>query len=108
MPGSQDAFCAACRHNGTVPELSDPARLKAWRAIEDAKHRLIYSLTRWSLPLQTRAEDPEHGLIFNFLADELEAGRKVMTGHDNGVITIALSEADDVERERRRLQMGEP
>ena len=25
-PGSQDAFCAACRHNGTVPDLSDPAR----------------------------------------------------------------------------------
>jgi hypothetical protein len=107
-PGSQDAVCAACRHNGTVPDLSDPARLKAWREIEDAKHRLIYSLTRWRLPLHTRAEDPEHGLIFNFLADEPEAGRKVMTGHDNGVITIALSEADDVERERRRLQMGEP
>jgi len=31
-----------------------------------------------------------------------------MTGHDNGLITIALSEADDIERERRRLQMGEP
>jgi putative phosphoesterase len=54
-PGSQDAFCAACRHDGTVPDLSDPARLKAWRAIENAKHRLIYSLTRWRLPLQTRA-----------------------------------------------------
>src|SRR4051812_47082773 len=31
-----------------------------------------------------------------------------MTGHDNGVITIALAEADHIERERRRLQMGEP
>jgi hypothetical protein len=37
-----------------------------------------------------------------------EAGVKVMTGHENGVITIALSEADDLERERRRLQMNEP
>ena len=31
-----------------------------------------------------------------------------MTGHDNGLITIALTEADDIERERRRLEMGEP
>jgi hypothetical protein len=31
-----------------------------------------------------------------------------MTGHDNGVITIAVIEADDVERERRRVAMGEP
>jgi hypothetical protein len=32
----------------------------------------------------------------------------VFTGHDNGLITINLAEADDAERERRRHQMGEP
>jgi hypothetical protein len=32
----------------------------------------------------------------------------VLTGHDEGVITLALSEADDAERERRRTAMGEP
>jgi hypothetical protein len=31
-----------------------------------------------------------------------------MTGHDNGLITINLAEADDSERERMRHQMGEP
>ncbi len=31
-----------------------------------------------------------------------------MTGHDGGLVTIALSEADDVERERRRTAMDEP
>jgi hypothetical protein len=30
----------------------------------------------------------------------------VITGHDNGVITINLAKADDAERERRRHQMG--
>jgi len=63
---------------------------------------------RWKLPLTTRSENPAHGLIFNFLADDPAAGQKVMTGHDNGLITIALTEADDIERERRRLAMGEP
>ena len=31
-----------------------------------------------------------------------------MTGHDNGLITLALKEADDVTRERVRSEMGEP
>jgi hypothetical protein len=101
------AWCLACRHNGTVPDLSEPVHLQKWQLIEFAKHRLFYSLARWRLPLQTRQEDTQHGLIFHFPADPPQ-GPKVMTGHDNGVITIALTEADDVERESRRLQMGEP
>ena len=32
----------------------------------------------------------------------------VMTGHEDGLITINLAEADDAERERQRSQMGEP
>jgi len=107
-PTSSDGYCRACRHNGTVPNLSDPAQLAGWRELEIAKHRLFYSLIRWRLPLQTRQEDPAHGLIFNFLADDPRSGGRVMTGHDNGLITIALTEADDIERERRRLEMGEP
>ena len=105
---ARGVLCAACRHNGTVPDLTDPGRVRAWRELEDAKHRLFYALMRWNLPLQTRQENPDHGLIFNFLADDPGNGSKVMTGHDNGVITIALAEADHIERERRRLQMGEP
>ena len=31
-----------------------------------------------------------------------------MTGHDNGLITIELAEADDAEREQSRASMGEP
>jgi hypothetical protein len=31
-----------------------------------------------------------------------------MTGHDNGLVTLALAEADDAERERRRAALGEP
>jgi hypothetical protein len=107
-PGSSDRFCRACRHNGAVPDLSDPARLAAWRELEIAKHRLFYSLIRWKLPLVTRSEDAAHGLIFQFLADDPRMGQKVMTGHDDGLITLALTEADDAEREKRRLETGEP
>jgi hypothetical protein len=104
--GTEGRFCLACRHNGTVPDLSVPASVRGWRELELAKHRLFYSLLRWHLPLRTRAEDPQHGLVFDFLADT--PAKKIMTGHENGLITIALAEADDIERERRRLEMGEP
>jgi hypothetical protein len=108
--GSNEAFCAACRYNRTVPDLSLPENLASWRKLEQAKHRLFYTLLKLGLPLQTRQEDPEEGLAFDFLADPegSDASQAVMTGHDHGLITISLAEAEDAERERRRSQMHEP
>ncbi len=104
-----DAFCLACRHNAVVPDLSQPANLANWQSLELAKHRLFYALLRWGLPLKTVLDDPEHGLSFEFLADPPpRTGPKVLTGHDEGKITIALIEANDAEREKRRVAMGEP
>ena len=108
-PDGASSYCIACRHNGTIPELSSGQTVRNWQLMEFAKHQLFYALLRWGLPLTTRQEDTEHGLLFNFLSDPQDAsGPKVMTGHENGVITIALIEADDAEREKRRQQMGEP
>ncbi|HWK45247.1 MAG TPA: putative zinc-binding peptidase [Stellaceae bacterium] len=104
---STDTLCTACRHNWMIPDLSLPENLAAWLKLEQAKHRLVYSLSRLRLPLANRRDDPEHGLAFEFLV-ELPYAPKVMTGHDNGLITLALKEADDVERERMRQEMGEP
>jgi hypothetical protein len=101
-----DTYCAACRHNRMIPDLSWPENLDKWRALEAAKHRLFYTLFQLRLPLETQAESPG-GLAFQFLADVAPSGSSVMTGHVDGVITINLAEADDVERERRRHQMGE-
>jgi hypothetical protein len=100
-------LCAACRHNETIPALEEGENLARWQVVERAKKRLVYSLLRLGLPLKTRAEDPGHGLAFRFLADAGSAPQ-VMTSHESGVITIALAEADDAERERRRTGMGEP
>ena len=101
---SPEQFCLACRHNRMIPDLNDPRNLVLWRRLENAKHRLFYSLVRLRLPLVTQLEDPA-GLAFDFLARQHEP---VMTGHLCGVITINLSEADDAEREKQRGVMGEP
>jgi hypothetical protein len=59
--------------------------------------------------VRNRADDPQRGLAFDFLADPDALGAPaVLTGHNNGVITLNIAEADDAERERRRLQLGEP
>jgi hypothetical protein len=107
---SPEQFCATCRHNRVIPDLSAPEHLERWRLIETAKHRLFYTLIRLHLPVRTKVEDPD-GLVFDFLADNAAPSPDtptVMTGHANGVITINLAEADDAERERRRRQMREP
>lgn len=105
-PGA-DPYCRACRHNAVVPHIDNPIDLGRWQAIERAKKRLIYSLLRLHLPLATRNEDPAHGLSFRFLNEDVAPG-PVFTGHDGGIITLALNEADDAAREYRRTQFNEP
>ena len=106
---SPERFCVACRHNRTVPDLSLDANLAAWSKMEFAKHRLFYSLLQLHLPTPNRVDERGSGLVFDFLTDSAgPGGTKVMTGHDGGLITLAVAEADDAEREARRTRMGEP
>lgn len=95
-------FCRACRLTRTIPNLSVPGNDKRWYALEVAKRRLVYTLDELGLPLENRTEDPEQGLVFDFLE-----GDDIMTGHMNGVITVNVAEADEAERVRRRVELGE-
>jgi hypothetical protein len=105
---SAEIFCAACRCNRTIPDLTQGNNLRRWQCMETAKHRLFYTIIALCLPLKNREDDPQYGLAFDFLADAPSNTRKIFTGHDAGLITINLSEADDVEREKQRAEMGEP
>ena len=100
-------YCAACRHNRTIPDLSSADNVGHWRKIEVAKHRLFYTLLKLRLPLTTRPQDPD-GLAFDFLAGPPPGAGAVVTGHSGGLITINVAEADDAERERQRHSMAEP
>jgi hypothetical protein len=100
-------YCRACELNHVVPDLSDPEHLRQWQLIEVAKHRLVYSLLQMKLPLASKIQDVEKGLSFDFLA-EVNPSQKVLTGHENGLITLNVNEADDDKRELARKQMHEP
>lgn len=105
--GDPHGYCVACRHNLTVPSLDDAVNVALWQKMEIAKRRLFYSLLQMKLPLITRGEHAE-GLGFQFLGNDPNSPVHVMTGHDDGLIVIALAEADDAEREKRRTEMHEP
>jgi hypothetical protein len=106
-----DSFCESCRLNQTVPDLTIPQNLDRWRKLELAKRYVMRSILRWGLPHPSKAEDAANGLAFEFLGDQQTgtgAASKVLSGHDDGLITLNVAEADDGERERRRASMGEP
>lgn len=105
-PASETPFCLACDLNRTIPDLSQPGFLQRWQRIEEAKHRLVYTLLCLHLPVVSKRVYPEEGLQFDFKADE-DPQHKVLTGHDNGLITINIAEADAIEREQAKQSMHE-
>jgi hypothetical protein len=101
------ALCPSCQLTRIIPDLDVAGHREAWYRLEAAKRRLVYTLMNLRLPIAPRHGD-DNGLAFEFLADAADGTPPVMTGHEGGIITISLAEADDAERERRRCALGEP
>lgn len=103
---SAGSLCAACQTTRTIPDLSTPFNQHRWQRLETAKRRLLYTLLDmrlWGPECRLKAPYP---LVFEFL--EPKPDQPVLTGHQDGVITINIVEADDDQRERVRLSMYEP
>lgn len=103
--GSDTDLCRSCRLNRVVPDLSNQDHRAKWARVEAAKRRLIYGLDALKLPLESKESNAERGLAFDIKAGT--ADDIVMTGHQDGVITFSLDEADSVTREKTRLAMNE-
>jgi hypothetical protein len=99
---SQGSLCLSCGLNETIPDLTVTENIEHWFEFEKAKRRLIYALLKLGLPIGnagTASDAPP-------LSFAIVAGEK--TGHQNGLITLNLKEADPAIRERTREQMNEP
>jgi len=103
---SDPGFCVACSMNRIIPSLDNGINQARWRSTEVAKHRLVYSLLRLHLPLSFMHEGREEPLVFNFMTDGAN-GNRIMTGHDNGIITINIAEADEALRTQNKQELGE-
>jgi hypothetical protein len=102
-------FCRSCRLNKIIPGLSSERNRVAWFRLEVAKRRMLYTLLGLSLPVVPKNGTGSSGLAFEFLEDSSDGdAKRVFTGHDNGLITINIAEADDVHREKERTLHREP
>jgi len=116
VPAADDnPLCRSCRLTRVIPNLDIPDNVTRWFRLEAAKRRLLFTLMTLRLPVEMKSAPTDlHGLTFEFLADpapgapSTPGAAPVLTGHDQGVITINVAEADDAERERRRAQLREP
>ena len=104
-------LCIACRLNRTIPNQSREENQRRWMVLERAKKRLVYTLQLLSLPLINGWDDPERGLLFDFIEDSRSSSQvpetSVSTGYLGGVITINALEADDVARAAARDELHE-
>lgn len=100
-------FCLACRLNRTIPNLSQPDNPARWHKLEAAKRRLVAQLLTLGLPVQAASPADPHALAFDLVGPDAD-GKPPLTGHDEGLITINVLEADDDYRARLREEMHEP
>jgi hypothetical protein len=101
-PGGQ---CVSCDLTRTRPNDADARGMRSFQIAERAKRRLIFELDRLGFEIEPRRANPTTGLCFDLLSNTHE---DVVTGHDQGVITINLAEGDDAYRERVRVRLDEP
>jgi hypothetical protein len=99
-------LCVACRLNEIIPDQKEIKNHERWEKLELAKRRCIYTFLKLGLPIESEAGSSQPSLRFRFLQDQKDA--PVQTGHENGVITVNIAEADADEREHRRLTFHEP
>lgn len=102
---SEATYCRSCALTEIIPDLGDEGNRRAWTEIEAAKRRLLYTIFVLELPLCSKLEDAQSGLAFRFMNSTPES--PVMTGHNEGIITLNVAEADSAFRENMREKMGE-
>jgi hypothetical protein len=102
-PASAIGLCLSCTLTRTRPADGDTVGIKQYWIAEAAKRRLIFGLDELRLPI--KVSDGSQGLAFDLLSS---SHTKIMTGYQNGIITLDLAESNDAHRETLRASMDEP
>jgi hypothetical protein len=108
-------LCDSCRLTIVIPDMSIPGNREKWYRLEVAKRRLLYLLELLQLPYGGAADGISPPLSFDFKSDDVPVEgvwrtmttERVYTGHQDGKITINIREADDVGREKLRVDLHE-
>ena len=104
VPGTEaGTLCRSCALTRTRPDDGNGDARAEFLDAEAAKRRLVAQLIDLGLPIVAFTESDE-GLAFDLLSSRFD---QVMIGHEDGLITLDLAEADDAHRERVRAELGE-
>ena len=100
-----DGFCRSCTMTETVPDLRKDANRPLWARTELAKRWALAALARWGwFTPSDLGERP----TFRLLSENTATGEASVTmGHENGVITLNVTEAQDTVLAERQEDMGE-
>ncbi|MFD0986908.1 zinc-binding metallopeptidase family protein [Methyloligella solikamskensis] len=98
----EGAFCRSCAMTALAPDPEIPNVMPNWAKAEAAKRWVLDNLGRWNW---FRPEDPGAPPVFHMLGD---GPTPVAMGHVDGVVTIAVAEADEILRTTRREALDEP
>jgi hypothetical protein len=103
---SGGSLCASCAMTTVRPDGAVAGNDGLWAGAEQAKRHVLAGMMRWGW-FSPGDEGPRPA--FHMLAEATSTGMVDVTmGHDGGVVTINLAEADATERVRRREHLGEP
>ncbi len=98
-------LCRSCAMTEVVPDIEQGDNLSLWARAEASKRWVIATLGRWGW-FTDADEGPSPR--FHLLSEDTAQGHTpVMMGHQNGLVTINLAEADPIEEVRRREALSE-
>ncbi len=101
---SAGELCRSCALTRTTPDQGEPGAMAAWANAELHKRRLVLQLLQLGLPVVSFRDRPVGGLGFDLL---YSIDGSVVTGHEDGIITVDVAEDDDARRARLRDHLGE-
>jgi hypothetical protein len=110
QPGP-DTLCNTCCLNRTIPVVDRSENLLRWQRLERAKRRMVTGLATLGLEVGATNNNIAGPMRFDFMEDKRShpdvLEHFVSTGHKDGLITINLMEADEIQRVQQRELSGE-
>lgn len=101
----QGALCPACALSHVVPDLTVGENARLLASAERAKRWVLANLANWGW---FTADDPGRRPHFLMLSENTGGrSQQITMGHEDGEITINVTEADALIRLKRQLELGE-
>lgn len=98
-------LCRSCAMTEVIPDTFRGSNTMLWASAETSKRWVLLTLGRWGWFTGTDTGELPR---FHLLSENTASGSAVVTmGHENGLVTINLAEADAVEKIQRREALSE-